>query len=121
MALNEQQLAALPFLASGLSLTATAERLGVSRNTVSSWVNNDAAFKLALRQIQAETLATIIRKNRALMETAMERLESLLASPDERICLAACRLVFETGDQFRQLDQETRLAELETIVRGKLT
>jgi hypothetical protein len=55
------------------------------------------------------------------METAMERLESLLASPDERICLAACRLVFETGDQFRQLDQETRLAELETIVRGKLT
>ncbi|HND21789.1 MAG TPA: hypothetical protein PLB18_20645 [Acidobacteriota bacterium] len=67
---------------------------------------------LALRQIQSETLATIIRKNSALMETAMERLESLLASPDERICLAACRLVFETGDQFRQLDQETRLDEI---------
>jgi transposase-like protein len=120
MALTEQQFAALPFLASGLTLTATAERLGVSRNTISSWINNDATFKLALRQIQSETLADIVRKNSALMTAATERLEALLSSPDERICLAACRLIFENGAQFRQQETGSRLAELESIVRDKL-
>ena len=54
--LTATQEQALLLLASGETVTATADAVGVSRQTVSEWVNRDPDFIAALNRIRQETL-----------------------------------------------------------------
>jgi len=52
--LTATQEKALLLLASGETVTATAEAVGVSRQTVSEWTNRDAEFIAALNSVRQE-------------------------------------------------------------------
>ena len=70
--LTATQEKALLLLASGETVTATAEAVGVSRQTVSEWVNRDPDFIAALNSFRQETLDAGADKLRGMVEKALD-------------------------------------------------
>ena len=70
--LTATQEQALLLLASGETVTATAEAVGVSRQTVSEWTNRDADFIAALNRIRQEVLDAGADKLRGMVEKALD-------------------------------------------------
>ena len=70
--LTATQEKALLLLASGETVTATAEAVGVSRQTVSEWVNGDADFIAQLNRIRQEVLDAGADKLRGMVEKALD-------------------------------------------------
>ena len=74
--LTATQEKALLLLASGETVTATAEAVGVSRQTVSEWVNGDADFIAQLNRIRQEVLDAGADKLRGMVEKALDAVEA---------------------------------------------
>ena len=74
--LTATQEQAILLLASGETVTATAEAVGVSRQTVSEWVNRDADFIAALNSVRQETLDAGVDKLRGMVEKALGAVEA---------------------------------------------
>ena len=74
--LTATQEQAILLLASGETVTATAEAVGVSRQTVSEWVNRDADFIAALNSVRQETLDAGVDKLRGMVEKALDAVEA---------------------------------------------
>ena len=70
--LTATQEKALLLLASGETVTATAEAVGVSRQTCSEWVNRDPEFIAALNSVRQETLDAGADKLRGMVEKALD-------------------------------------------------
>lgn len=70
--LTATQEQALLLLASGETVTATAEAVGVSRQTVSEWANRDPEFIAALNSVRQETLDAGADKLRGMVEKALD-------------------------------------------------
>jgi len=70
--LTATQEQALLLLASGETVTATAEAVGVSRQTCSEWVNRDPEFIAALNSVRQETLDAGADKLRGMVEKALD-------------------------------------------------
>ena len=70
--LTATQEKALLLLASGETVTATAEAVGVSRQTVSEWANRDPEFIAALNSVRQETLDAGADKLRGMVEKALD-------------------------------------------------
>ena len=87
--LEADQAAALDLLLSGQTVTAAAAAVGVARETVSRWRNNDANFQAAYNAaLQSAYDATAARLLDARAR-AVERLAALLDSKDEATALKA--------------------------------
>lgn len=71
-AIQEQ---AILLLAAGKTVTATAEALGVTRQTVSTWANQDATFMAAVNVARAEALAAGADRVRGLVGKALDAVE----------------------------------------------
>jgi len=98
--LSEEQLLAIGWLAHGLSNEAVAQKVGVSRETVYRWRNDDAFLALLvssrrevwqslhgrLRTIVAQAVAVLERSEAAEVKTALEVLR--LAGRYERLLRA---------------------------------
>jgi len=84
--LSPQQETALDLLATGANVTATAEQVKVSRQTVSEWLNHHAAFQAALNARRRELFAENQERLRSLIPKALETLEGSLG--DERQAMA---------------------------------
>lgn len=80
MALSANQTKAIFLLASGETVTATAEAIGLSRQTVSQWVNNDPEFQAELNRMRKEMLNSATDRLRALTAQALEAVENGLKS-----------------------------------------
>ncbi len=89
--LSPVQLAAIPLLLAGKSVTDTAAALGVARQTVSTWLNSDAAFIAALNDERFHLWEAGKDRLRSLLPRALDVLEAGLDHPDPRIGLAAAR------------------------------
>lgn len=77
-ALSAKQRQALPLLIFGKTISAVAREIGVSRVTLSRWVNQDAKFKAALNRARSEIHAAHADRMRALSLRAFDVLEELL-------------------------------------------
>ena len=87
--LEADQAAALDLLLSGQTVTAAAAAVGVARETVSRWRNNDANFQAAYNAaLQSAHDATTARLLDARAR-AVERLAALVDSKDEATALKA--------------------------------
>ena len=69
---------AIEFLVAGLSDSAVAERIGVTRNTVNRWRLYDPGFQLALTRHRAALLAGATDALRAVIPLALESLREQL-------------------------------------------
>ena len=74
--LTATQEKALLLLASGETVTATAEAVGVSRQTVSEWANRDPEFIAALNSVRQEVLDAGADKLRGMVEKALDAVEA---------------------------------------------
>jgi hypothetical protein len=95
--LSAQQLAAVDMLSTGASITATAEAVGVTRQTVSEWANRDPQFRAALNRRRAEVWAEQKDRVRALLPKAVERIERAFQADDGDSLRAALALLKLAG------------------------
>ena len=93
--LTESQLTAIELLIAGRNLTAVAETLGTTRQTISVWYNRDPEFRAALNQRRQELQAEMHDHLRALVPAAAEALEQELTGP--RRLQAAVHLLRAAG------------------------
>jgi transposase-like protein len=70
--LTPAQSAAVDALAAGNSVTATAETIGVSRQTVSEWLNHAAVFQAELNRRRQELFTENTERLRALVPRALD-------------------------------------------------
>jgi hypothetical protein len=78
--LSAQQQAAADLLAVGKNVTTVAEQLGVARQTVSEWFNQNPAFEAAFNQRRQELWNNASNRLRALLPNALDVLEQALKS-----------------------------------------
>jgi hypothetical protein len=91
--LSVAQRNAVDLLAAGKSDQATAEAVGVSRQTVNGWKNHDPEFMAALNQRRADVWGESADRLRALLPQALDVLEgSLAVSRDPKVALAVLQL-----------------------------
>jgi transcriptional regulator with XRE-family HTH domain len=79
--LTQNKLLAIEYIASGKSLTETANRLGVSRESVSKWKNHDPRFQAALRAACEEYIERTRKGLQRLGPAAVDRLAGDLVDP----------------------------------------
>jgi DNA-binding XRE family transcriptional regulator len=94
--LTPVQMQAVNLLAVGESITSIAEKLKVSRQTVSGWANNDANFNEALWIRQYELWNGEIRRVRAMTSKALDVLYEALESEDYKARLTAAKMLIST-------------------------
>jgi transposase-like protein len=70
--LSVQQQAAADLLALGNNVTTVAEQVGVARQTVSEWLNQNRAFEAAVNQRRQELWDNATNRLRALLPDALE-------------------------------------------------
>ena len=80
--LTATQEKALLLLASGETVTATAEAVGVSRQTVSEWTNRDAEFIAALNSVRQEILDAGADRLRNMVGAALDAVEAGINSEE---------------------------------------
>ena len=80
--LTATQEQALLLLASGETVTATAEAVGVSRQTVSEWTNRDAEFIAALNSVRQEILDAGADRLRNMVGAALDAVEAGINSEE---------------------------------------
>ncbi len=91
--LTPAQAAALDRLAMGSSVTAAAEAVGASRQTVSEWLNRNPAFQAALNRRRAEVWGETADRLRALLPRALDRIEAAIDSEGPEGLQAAIALL----------------------------
>ena len=80
--LTATQEQALLLLASGETVTRTAEAAGVSRQTCSEWVNRDPDFIAALNSVRQETLDAGADRLRNMVGAALDAVEAGMNSEE---------------------------------------
>jgi len=73
---------AILLLAKGETVTATAAAVGVTRQTVSEWLNRDADFRAELNRVRKETLDAGADKLRGMLQKALDALQAGFDSED---------------------------------------
>jgi transposase-like protein len=81
--LNVQQQTAADLLALGNNVTRVAEQVGVARQTVSEWLNQNPAFEAAVNQRRQENWDNASNRLRSLLPNALDVLEQALKSGNE--------------------------------------
>ena len=95
--LSPDQAAALDLLLAGQSITATAAAVGVARETVSRWRNNDpafqAAYNAALQSVYDAGQARLLEAR----SKAIDRLAALVDAKTPDIAIKAAALLLRVG------------------------
>lgn len=102
--LSPTQERAAELLVSGKTITETAKEVGVSRQTVSSWLNHDPVFIAELNYRRDETWNAVKQRLTQLAVSAVDVLEEALRSSDARVRLSAAIHVLKAlklyGDRY---------------------
>lgn len=91
--LTPAQAAAVDHLAAGSSVTDAAAAINVSRQTVSGWLNDHAAFKAELNRRRAELWGAAADRLRALLPKALDRIGAAIDSEGPEGLTAAIALI----------------------------
>lgn len=120
LTLSAQQDHALAALLGGATVTAAAEAAGVSRQTVSGWVNRDSAFVAELRNRAAELRTAAMARLEAAVPTALDTLAELLEHNDWRARVAAADRILRALDRPRpSLEPGEATAESVKVARER--
>jgi phage-related tail protein len=92
-ALEADQAAALDLLLAGQTVTAAAAAVGVARETVSRWRNNDPAFQAAYNAAMQSVYEAGQARLLEARGKAVERLAALVDSPNTNFALKAAALL----------------------------
>jgi IS30 family transposase len=103
---TDQQLEAIPLLASGQSYARVAEAVGTSKATICRWLKNDE-FRQQVESLQQQKLE--ISQNTA-KESSISRAEQLQATLD-----TASRHQIETAETTRQLTKQCLALTMELV------
>lgn len=76
--LNDKQIKAIEHIISGLTDAETAEKVGVTRETVNTWKNQNPYFKAELNKHRNSILMTLQDKQRELVTKAYKVLDKHL-------------------------------------------
>jgi hypothetical protein len=100
--LSPAQHVAIGVLMTGQTATAAAKASGVNRETVSRWLNHDAAFQAELGRQRAALHAAVDDRLRNLTGQALDTLERLLQSSPAEVKLKAALAVLGLADGTRR-------------------
>jgi hypothetical protein len=89
--LTPQQELAVDLLATGKTISEAANSIGVSRQTVSEWRNQDPVFEAALNERRQELWSGMSDRLRALLPKAISVLEESIERGDIRVAVAVLR------------------------------
>jgi len=89
--LTPQQFAAADMLATGRTVTETAESVGVARQTVSGWLNQSREFRAEFGQRRGEIWEVSGARLRALLPKALDALEQSLQAGSVAAATAVLR------------------------------
>ena len=89
--LTAQQELAVDLLATGKTITEAANALGVTRQTVSEWRNQNPVFEAALNERREELWSGMIDRLRALLPKTLSVLEQAIDRGDIRATIAVLR------------------------------
>jgi transposase len=93
--LSQEQLNAIEHLLQGQSDRAVAEAVGVSRQTVWEWRNNDPLFIAELNRQRLDLWSEARDRLKSLANRALDVLEQQLDSSDPKAALAAAKYVLQ--------------------------
>ena len=91
--LSQSQLSVIDLLSLGATITAAAEAIGVSRQTVSEWFNQSVGFQAALNHRRAELWAEQSDRLRGLLPKALDTVERTLKSEGPESLKAALAII----------------------------
>jgi len=93
--LSQEQLNAIEHLLQGKSDRAVAEAVGVSRQTICGWRNNDVLFIAELNRQRMELWGEARQRLKSLANRALDVVEQQLDSGDPKVSLAAARYILQ--------------------------
>jgi hypothetical protein len=97
--LSPQQINSLPILAAGESAKSAAEKIGVTPQTISLWLNHDQDYRLALWLFKNDALDAALSQLQTLAAEAVSVVRKLLLEGStEQIRLKAAQLVIDRLD-----------------------
>lgn len=120
--LAQEQMNAIEHLLQGQSDRAVAEAVGVSRQTVWDWRNNDPLFIAELNRQRVEMWKEVRERLRSLANRALDVVALQLGGEDPKTALAAAKYVLQgtrlLGDTDLQMGGPTKA---EDVIMGELT
>ncbi|MCU0637024.1 MAG: helix-turn-helix domain-containing protein [Methanothrix sp.] len=93
--LSQEQMNAIDYLLKGQSDRAAAEAVGVNRQTIWDWRNNDPLFIAELNRQRVEHWSEARERLKSLANRALDVVEQQLNSDDPRAALAAAKYVLQ--------------------------
>jgi hypothetical protein len=93
--LSQEQMNAIDYLLKGQSDRAAAEALGVDRQTIWDWRNNDPLFIAELNRQRVEHWSEARERLKSLANRALDVVEQQLNSGDPKAALAAAKYVLQ--------------------------
>jgi transposase-like protein len=122
--LTTQQEAAADLLAAGATITETAEKLGVARQTVSEWRNHNPGFQAAINSRRQDLWQAQSDRLRALLPKALNLLEGAIDDGGVNAAVAVLKAAGLHGLQPPEgpttaEDAESAIKEQETARRDR--
>ena len=115
--LSVQQQAAADLLAIGNNVTTVAEQVGVVRQTVSEWLNQNPAFQALINQRRQELWDSSCGRLRALLPNALDVLEQALKDGSVRAAIEVLKAAGLHGLQ--KPDGPTNVQDAESASKEK--
>lgn len=109
--LSQEQLNTLEYILQGMSDRAVAESVGVARQTVWAWRNEDPLFISELNRRRTEVWQESRERLKALTSRALDAMESTISSNDPKASLDAAKFLLKG----------TRLFDTDLNIRGPTT
>jgi hypothetical protein len=114
--LSPQQINSLPMLAAGESAKFVAEKIGVTPQTISLWLNHDPDFRLGLWLFKNDALDAALSQLQTLaIEAVFVVRKLLLEGSTEQIRLKAAQLVIDRLDTDGRPREHSRQAIMATV------
>jgi hypothetical protein len=95
--LSTQQEEAVGLMAAGATVTQTADKLGVARQTVSEWRNHHPTFQSALAERRKELWSSVRDRLGSLLSPALDLLERAIRQGNVNAALALVRSIMATN------------------------
>jgi phage terminase small subunit len=117
--LTSKKRKAIAALIGGATVTEAADKAGVKRQTVHTWLN-EKGFKTELKISEAKVLDEVSRKLVALADKAVSAFKDVLDNSEADISLrvqAADKLIRRLIELRTQVDLEERVSELEKMAK----
>lgn len=111
--LTDKQLAAIPKIIEGKTITDGVKRAGISKVTIYEWLK-EPEFKAELQRQRADIIDCALFELKASAGEASKVLRNLLDSENEHIRLKAATTIIDSVTKFKEYEEiEHRLTALE--------